>query len=252
MNLIPGLVTFPRPARRVTVSKLPYQEADEVTILAGQVDAGNSAFRTSFLRPGYVLVEHTDGSGKYVGAHDTNAKHQTAAAVATLITNPGSGGWDGNLIILGHWGTLTVALSGANTDAAVAAAIIAAAAALNPESQAPITAADTTGEVTITNIDKGAGTWLKAYHATVSGVFNSGAGVVNGAQGSIGTDPDVLVTRGYVDMLNGAAASVDAASGEVLRVGYFDAANLINPTAEALAVLLKRGSLLSGTPTLAG
>ncbi len=252
MNLLPGLVSFPRPARRVTVEKLPRVEASEVTILAGQVDSGNSAFRTSFMRPGMVLVEHTDGSGKYVVATDTNAKHQTAAAVATLITNPGSAGWDGNLIILGHWGTLTVALSGANTDAAVAAAIIAAAAALNPESQAPITAADTTGEVTITNIDKGAGTWLKAYHATVSGVFAAGAGVVSGAQGAIGTDPDVVVTEGYVDMLNGAAASVDALSGEVLRVGYFDAANLINLTAEAAAVLLKRGSLFSGTPTLAG
>lgn len=251
-SVLPSLVSFPRPARRVTVQKWPRQEAEEVVIVAAQVDSGNSAFRTSFLRPGYVLAPHSDASGKYVAASDTNAKHQTAASVATLITNPGSGGWDGNLIILGHWGTLTVALSGDNTDAAVAAAIIAAAAALNPESQAPITAADTTGEVTITNIDKGAGTWLKAYHATVSGVFNSGAGVVNGAQGGIGTDPDILVTEKYVDMLDGASASVDSASGEVLRVGYFDAANLINLTAEAAAVLLKRGSLFYGTPTLVG
>ncbi len=246
MNLLPGLVSFPRPARRVTVEKLPRLEASEVTILAGQVDSGNSAFRTSFMRPGMVLVEHTDGSGKYVVGSDSNAKHQTQAAVATLITNPGAGGWDGTVTIQGHWGSFTVALSGSNTDAAVAAAIIAAAAALNPESQAPITAADTTGEVTITNHDKGAGTWLKASHGTVPTMFGA-AGAV-----SYGVDPDVVVTEGYVDMLNGAAASVDALSGEVLRVGYFDAANLINLTAEAAAVLLKRGSLFSGTPTLAG
>ncbi len=246
MNLLPGLVSFPRPARRVTVEKRPRLEASEVTILAGQVDSGNSAFRTSFMRPGMVLVEHTDGSGKYVVGSDSNAKHQTQAAVATLITNPGAGGWDGTVTIQGHWGSFTVALSGSNTDAAVAAAIIAAAAALNPESQAPITAADTTGEVTITNHDKGAGTWLKASHGTVPTMFGA-AGAV-----SYGVDPDVVVTEGYVDMLNGAAASVDALSGEVLRVGYFDAANLINLTAEAAAVLLKRGSLFSGTPTLAG
>lgn len=246
MNLLPGLVSFPRPARRVTVEKLPRLEASEVTILAGQVDSGNSAFRTSFMRPGMVLVEHTDGSGKYVVGSDSNAKRQTQAAVSTLITNPGAGGWDGTVTIQGHWGSFTVALSGSNTDAAVAAAIIAAAAALNPESQAPITAADTTGEVTITNHDKGAGTWLKATHGTVPTMFGA-AGAT-----SYGVDPDVLVTEKYVDMLNGAAASVDALSGEVLRVGYFDASNLINLTAEAAAVLLKRGSLFSGTPTLAG
>ncbi len=251
-SVLPGLVSFPRPARRVTVAKWPRQEAEEVTIAAAQVDAGNSAFRTSFLRPGYVLVEHTDASGNYVAASDTNAKHQTAASVATLITNPGSGGWDGNLIILGHWGTITVALSGDDTDAAVAAKITAAVAAQNPETQARITAADTTGEVTITNMDKGAGTWLKAYHATVSGMFKAGAGVVDGAQGGVGTDPDVVVTERYVDMLNGAAASVAAQSGEVLRVGFFDAENLINLTAEAYAVLSKRGSLFRGTPTLVG
>ena len=96
-NLIPGMSNMPRPARRVTTAKLPRQEAEEVTILAAQVDSGNSAFRTSFMRPGMVLVEHTDGSGKYVVGTDTNAKHQTQAAVATLITNPGSGGWDGTV-----------------------------------------------------------------------------------------------------------------------------------------------------------
>ena len=75
-----------------------------------------------------------------------------------------------------------------------------------------------------------------------------------GAAGAVsyGVDPDVLVTEKYVDMLNGAAASVDSASGEVLRVGRFDASNLINLTAEAAAVLLTRGSLFDGTPTLAG
>lgn len=248
---IPGLVQFPRPMRRVRVSNYPHMPADEAVIQSDQVDAGNTAFRTTCLRPGVVLAKRAS-TGEFVLASDTNADHQAAASVATLITNPGAGGWDGNLIILGHWGTITVALSGDNTDAAVAAAIIAAAAALNPESQAPITAADTTGEVTITNIDKGAGTWLKAYHATVSGVFNTGAGVVNGAQGAIGTDPEIVVTEDYVDMLNGAGTAVDAASGPVTRAGHYDAANLLGLTAEAAAVLLKNGSRFYGTPTLVG
>jgi hypothetical protein len=249
-SAIPGLVSFSRPARRVTVSNYPHEPAADVVIQSDQVDAGNTAFRTTFLRPGCVLAKRTS-TGEYVLASDTNADHQAAASVATIATNPGSGGWNGNLIILGHWGTLTVALSADDTDAAVAAAIIAAAAAVNPE-QGPITAADTTGEVTITNKDKGAGTWLKAYHATVSDVFNTGAGVVDGAQGAIGTDPEIVVTTDYVDMLNGAGTAVDAASGPVLRAGHFDAANLIQPTAEAIAVLLKNGSRLYGTLTLVG
>lgn len=244
-NALPGLVNYPRPARRVRVSNYPHQPAEEVVIEAGQVDSGNTAFRTSQLRPGYVLAYDAE-SGKYVAATHADADHQTAASVATLITNPGSGGWDGNIVLEGHWGSLTVALSGANTDAAVAAAIIAAAAALNPESQAPITAADTTGEVTITNIDKGAGTWLKATHDAEDTVFGTAG------QSSYGTDPDILVTEDYVDTLNGAAVNVDTASGPVTRVGHYDAANLINLTAEAAAILLKRGSRFSGTPTLAG
>jgi hypothetical protein len=245
-SVLPGLVSFPRPARRVTVAKYPRQEAEEVVIVAGQVDSGNTAFRTSFLRPGYVLAPHDDNSGKYVAATHANAKRQSAASVNTLITNPGAGGWNGTLRITGHWGTIDVTLAADDTDAAVAAKIIAAAAAANPESKVPITAADATGSVSITNFEKGAGTWIHAVHTTVTTMLGTAG------QSDYGEDPDVLVTEKYVDMLDGAAASVDSASGEVLRVGAFDAPNLINLTAEAAAVLLKRGSLLVGTPTLAG
>lgn len=244
-SALPGLVSFPRPSRRVTVSNYPHEPAEEVVIQSDQVDSGNSAFRTTFLRPGCVLVKRTS-SGEYVLASDANADEQAAAAVATLVTNPGSGGWDGTLTIKGHWGSLSVSLSADNTDAAVATAINSAAAALNPESRAPIVAADTTGEVTITNADKGAGTWLHCVHGTVTTMFGS-----TGA-GSIGTDPEVRVTLGYVDMLNGAGTAVAASSGPVLRAGNFDAANLIQPTAEAVACLLKQGSRLTGTLTLVG
>lgn len=244
MTAIPGLVEFPRPARRVRVSNYPHQPAEDVLVTSGQVDSGNSAFRTTFLRPGCVLVKRTS-TGKFLMANDANVDHQTAASVNTAVTNPGSGGWDGVVTIQGHWGSFTVTLSGSNTDAAVAAAIIAAAAALNPESQAPITAADASGSVSITNIDKGAGTWLRASHATVTGMFTSAG------KGAVGTDPEVVVTEDYVDMLSGSAAAIDGLA-KVTRAGHYDAANLINPTAEAIAVLLKNGSRLYGSPTLVG
>lgn len=244
---LPGLVTFPRPSRRVRVSNYPHQPAEEVVIQAAQVDSGNTAFRTSFLRPGCVLAKRTS-TGEYVMANDANADHQAAASVAALVTNPGSGGWDGDLVITGHWGTLTVALSGDDTNAAVRDAIIAKAAAENPESKAPITSALTgsgaTERVVIYNTDKGAGTYLHAVHSTVTTAYGA-AGA-----GSIGTDPEIVVTEEYVDMLNGSAVAVAAASKGVTRAGHYDAANLINLTAEAAAVLLKRGSRFYGTPTL--
>lgn len=244
---IPGLIHFPRPMRRVRVSNYPHHPAEEVVIQSDQVDSGNSAFRTTFLRPGCVLAKRTS-TGEFVLASDTNADHQAAASVNTLVTNPGAGGWDGVITIKGDFlpSGFTVTLSGDNTNAAVAAAIIAAAAALNPESQAPVTASDATTSVLIKRTDGGAGTWLKVTHATVTTIFGA-----NG-QSSYGTDPEIVVTEDYVDMLNGAGTAVDAASGPVTRAGHYDAANLIGLTAEAAAVLLKNGSRFYGTPTLVG
>lgn len=186
--------------------------------------------------PGTVLIKKTS-SGKYYLADDvTNADNPTAASVATLVTNPGAGGWDGNLIISGHWGSITVALSGDNTDAAVAAAIIAAVAAQNPETQARITAADTTGEVTITNFDVGSGTWLSAYHATVTTMFGAAPGVTDN-----GEDPDVRVTTEFAELqdLNGTAR--DHLVPTLLK-GKFKTSQLSHLTAEARGVLERRGS----------
>lgn len=242
---LPSLNYFPKPSRRVRVTNYPNQPAEEVVIQSDQVDSGNSSFRTTFLRPACVLVKRSS-TGEFVMASDANADHQAAAAVTALVTNPGAGGWDGDLEITGHWGTLTVALSGDDTNAAVAAAIIAKAAAENPESKAPITAVDTGTRVQVLNTDKGDGTWLKVKHATVTTAFGASG------TGSYGSDPDVIVTEEYVDMLNGAAVAVATASKSVTRAGHYDAANLINLTAEAAAVLLKRGSRFYGTPTLVG
>lgn len=241
---LPGLVHFKRPGRVVRLSNYPLIERAPVTVELGQVDSGNTAFRTSFLRPGCVLVKRT-ATGEFVMANDANADHQTAASINTAVTNPGSGGWDGVVTIQGHWGSFTVTLSGSNTDAAVAAAIIAAAAALNPESQAPITAADASGSVSITNHHKGAGTWLRASHATVAGMFTAAG------KAARGTDPDVVVTDDYTDMLSGAGVS-QAGLARCTRAGHYKAENLINPTAEAVAVLEKRGSIIDGTLSLVG
>lgn len=184
--------------------------------------------------PGTVLVKKT-GDGKfYLGTDTTNGDAPAAASINTLITNPGAGGWDGDLVIKGHWGTLTVALSGDNTDAAVAAAIIAAAAAVNPE-YSPITAADATGSVSITNKDTGKGTYLHAVHATVTTMLGA-----SGADAR-GTDPEVVVTKDFADLLDRQGTAQDAQVPTYSK-GRFLLAGLSGYTAETLAVLERGGS----------
>lgn len=219
--------------RKILFTMIGAEQGPDVVLDSGNTDANNTP-ATRF-RAGNVVVLRTS-TGRYVEANDTNGDRNAAASINTLITNPGSGGWDGNLVISGHWGTITVALSGDNTDAAVATAINAAVAAQNPESQARITAADATGSVSITNWDVGSGTHLDAYHATVSTMF--GAQDVTTAYG---TDADYLVTGSPADLVDEAGTAQHAVA-PTYRSGHFVLANLINLTGEAKAVLERRGS----------
>lgn len=237
---LPHFTTTTFPGRRVLVDNLIEPQADSITLDSGNTDAGSTPAHR--FREGNVVVYKTS-TKTYVEANDATGDQQAAASVATLVTNPGSGGWDGDLVITGHWGTVTVALSADDTDAAVAAKIIAAVAAQNPETQARITAADTTGEVTIYNLDKGAGTWLHAVHATVTTMFGASGTQANG------TDPDVRVTAQKADLKDeeGTAIPADVVA---YRTGHFSLANLITGgaagiPAQARAVLEKRGARFS-------
>lgn len=209
------------------------QKGNDVVMASGQA---SSLTPTTRHPPGTVLIKKTSTGKYYLSTDVTNCDSPSAASVNTLITNPGSGGWDGDLVISGHWGSLTVALSGANTDAAVAAAIIAAAAALNPESQAPITAADATGSVSISNVDVGSGTWIHARHTTVTTMLGA-----NGT-GDNGTDPDVRVLADFCDLadINGTAA--DSNPTPTYTRGNFRTASMASMSAEARGVLERRGS----------
>lgn len=241
---IPGLVETSRPGRRVVITEHPKVRGPGVAVKSDQLDAGNTAIRTTLLRPGYVLVKVT-ATGKYVAASDSAGDRNTPAQVTALVTNPGAGGWDGDLVIKGHWGTITVALAGDNTNAAVAAAIIAAVAAQNPETKARITAVDTGTRVRVDNLDVGAESYLQVRHTTVTTAFGA-AGT-----GAIGGEADYLVSEDYVDMLNGNAVATEG-QARTLRAGNFDGTKLINCTAEALGVLNRRGSIVEGAVTLVG
>lgn len=205
---------------------------DDVVMASGQTSSLTPNHRHP---PGTVLGKKT-GDGKFYLATDSaNVDSPAPASINTAVTNPGSGGWDGNVVISGHWGTITVALSSDDTDADVAAAINAAVAAQNPETQARITAADASGSVSITNLDTGEGTWLHAAHATVTTMFGSG-----GAD-AVGTDPDYRVTTYWAELKDLEGTAVDAMVPTLLA-GHFDGSELSALTAEAKAVLQKRGS----------
>ena len=232
-------MTLPRYTAQNALEDVPYLinglhsvGSEDVLMASGQV---SSLTPTTRHPPGTVLAYYTAGA-EYVLATDSNADTGDAASVRSLITNPGAGGWDGNLLISGHWGSLTVALSADDTDAAVAAAIIAAAAAVNPEGP-QITAADEVADsvVSITNKDVGADTWLKVTHATVATAFGA-----NGATDA-GTDPEIRVTTHYAEL-----ADIDGTAKDdmvpCLYAGYFDESNLVALTAQAKAVLTRRGS----------
>ena len=223
-----------------------YNLEDVAFLLTGEGEAADAdvimaSGQTSSLTPNHrhppgTVLQKKTGDGKfYLATDQANADSPDAASINTLITNPGAGGWDGNLVIKGHWGTITVALSANDTDAAVAAAIIAAVAAQNPETQARITAADATGTVSITNLDVGEGTYLHAKHATVDAMFGA-----NGAD-DVGTDPETVVTSYWAELKDLEGTATDARV-PVVRAGHFDESALSSCTAEAKTILQKHGS----------
>lgn len=204
---------------------------DTVLMASGQTSSITPTYRHP---PGTVLTKKT-GDGKfYLSTDTTNADAPAAASVTALITNPGSGGWDGTLNLKGHWGSLAVTLSSDDTDNAVRDAINAAFAALDPEN-GPAVATVSGSRVVITNRDTGKGTYLHAVHATVSAMFGA-----SGADDR-GTDPVVLVTSDFVDLQNLNGTAVDR-EVPTIKKGRFRLTELSGYTAEALAVLERGGS----------
>lgn len=207
------------------------KDGGSALLLAGQV---SDLTLTHEHPPGTVLAYYTAGVG-YVRADSASADHETPASVHALIDNPGAGGWDGNVTISSsEFDDLVVALSGANSDAAVATAINNAAAALNPESQAPLVASDD-GKVKIATVKKGKGVWIKAVHATVAAMFGA-----SGATGN-GTSPKIRVTRQTAWLKDDTGTGQDFLV-DTIQAGDFDTSELSGLTAEARAVLEKNGS----------
>lgn len=205
---------------------------DDVVVASGQTSSITPDHRHP---PGTVLVKKT-GDGKFYLATDSaNVDSPAAASVSSL--EAADDDWeDSTITVTGHWGSLTVTLATTDdTTAEVVAAINAAAAALDPE-WGPIVATGSNGNpVVVTNRDVGEGTYLHVIH--------NGATTAFGASGTdaVGTDPEVRVTAYWCDLKDLEGTATDALV-PTLVAGHFDESELSGLTAEAKAILQKRGS----------
>lgn len=224
---LPGYSTRSRTVRQVTLGYHGNEGLDTVTLDSGNTDAGNTP--TTEFRPGNVVALRTS-TGRYVEANDANGDRCTSPAKTS------SGHTDGNGVIevVGNHGSISVTTStGTGTEANNATDLNA-----NAAFAAHYVATSGGGELTITARGKGADEWF--YIAAAS---RDGAGFSEGeSNGVAGTDADYRVTRdlGILADADGTAVHDEV---QAYRAGYFDESQLINLTAEARAVLSRRGSI---------
>jgi hypothetical protein len=180
-------------------------------------------------RAGNVVVLRTS-TGRYVEANDSNGDSN---GVAT-ITSSGHSDANGAIALSLKGGTVisVTTTTGSGTEANHATDLNAA-----EEFAALFVASSAGGELTITSRDAGADVYFHVDSTTIATVgFAEGA-----ANGVNGTDAEYLVTEGTVSLIDsgGTAAHAEA---EASWAGDYVSGNLTNLSAEAKAVLLRRGS----------
>jgi hypothetical protein len=233
---LPGIVSHTRAGRRVRVTEFPRVAGPDAVVKSDQLDAGST--RTTLLRPAYCLVKVT-ATGKYVAADDATGDRNTAAAIVSAEAVDGA--WNGaTLTFRGHFGTVTFLSASAATAALVTA--------LNADAGFSrfLVASGADGfPLAVATRDVGAEAYVKAT-STIDGVL---AGFGPTGAGDAGEDADYCVSEGYTDLLDGNAVARDGAAS-VTRAAHYDAPQLLRATAEALAVLARRGSIFDGSPTV--
>jgi len=198
------------------------------TVVSEKTNVDGGSTPNTLLRPGNVLL-YDAATGKYfddaVGGDastpavvDGTATANWASKVVTLII-------DGQTII-----AVTLA-AGDDTAAEIVTALNA-----NATFRAHAIASNPAGAtVRVTSLRVGAEVHMK--------LTGDHADVFGGAAGTEarGTDGDFVVTVEFANQLNPVGVSADAKVHVVGR-GHFDESNLINLTADAKRVLLRRGS----------
>lgn len=231
---LPNFTTTTLSGRRVLVDDSIGPQTKCVTSDSGNADSGSTP--TTRMRPGNVLVKRTS-TGRYVEANDSNGDRSTPPSVSSA--EAADTDWDGTTITVYLNGTLvaTVVLAGSDDSTSeVVTALNTAFAAAN----LPIVASGLNAAVLVVKAHPGGGNVSLRVESTLATAFATAGGAGSYAE-DVGLDADYVVTLEYADQVNDDGTAIHA-DVLVAQRGYFDASNLINLTADAKAVLRRRGS----------
>lgn len=201
-----------------------------VVLDSGNSDSDGGHTPTYEFRAGNVVVLRTS-TGRYVEANDTNGDRNTAASIETSSFSTTSGGD----VVLSYKGGQTISVTNSTGSGTVDNYVT----DLNADATfASLFVADNNGgELRIRTRGRGADEWFYVAAGTHDDLgFSEGE-----ANAVYGTDADYLVTAEWSELQDehGTAIHNTAATYEA---AVFDESELINLTAEARAVLSRRGS----------
>ncbi len=205
----------------------PYVQGQDAVLDASVRDPGSS--RPTLIRPGTVIVRAV-GTHKFVVAGNPVGAGSQPASV--LASEAADGQWPGTTIGIAIDGGVTLGIQLGTSDDDNAAVI----AALNahPIFAAHCIADEDQGFVRIRTRFAGADRYIHV-HSSLGSAFGQ-AGI-----DGVGRDGDYRVTEDWADIRDAAGNPVDTPVTTSL-VGFYKTTNLVALTAEARAVLSRRGS----------
>lgn len=226
---IPQLITTTVPGTAHRLKTEPFIPGSDVQVGAGTItDAGVTP--NTRIRPGEVMVLRTS-TGKYVSANDANGDRNAPASVSALETADID--WQNMVYTITVDGgvSFTVTLGATDdTDAEVVTALNA-----NAVFAANCIADVNAGVVRIRTLEGGTEKTL-----TVVSDLATAYGAAPGISAK-GTDADYRVSERYMDLADENGTAIEGIVATSL-VGFYDLSELRNITAEAQAVLTRRGS----------
>lgn len=224
-----------KPGRVVRLYQAPFVPGTDVLVKSTVTDSGNTAMRTTILRPGTVLVKKTS-DGLYYSAifSDSNGDRCTAASISSATGITASWASTTQTFVVNGGASIAVTLGGADdtNDEVVTA--------LNADAtfQAAGLIADVNSSaVRVRTVQGGAHMsfkWTSSYASTFGASVASAEGY--------GTDADYRVVEDYVDMLDESGTAGNSVA-KTSMAGFYKESNLLNLCAEARGVLTRRGSI---------
>lgn len=223
--------------RRVLKDLIGAEIGESVIGQNDNADSGSTP--THRLRPGNVLVLRTS-TGEYVEANDSNGDRSEPPSVSSA--EAADTDWDGTTITTYLNGTLVSTVVLAGTDDTTAEVVT----ALNTDYAAknlPIIATGTNGNPVVVKAHAGGAGVSLRLESTLATAFATAGGAGSYAE-DVGADADYLVSRDFADHKDGDGVAQSPVI-PTYRKGHFIEADLINLTADAKAVLSRRGSTFS-------